>query len=209
MQNIEVEIRVQISHSDKFTKWLNKNAEQNLMEFQEDTYYYPKHDTFIYTDNHGKKQADKWLRVRKSDNESSICYKLVHRDKKGNFIYADEYETEISDSNILKGILNCLDYQILCTVSKNRKSWKYNNYLIFIDNVKSLGDFVEVELAEITNINNIEQEKLNMMNFIKKISNSDIIKIEGGYPWLLMEKELLITENIFTKNKDCILDESY
>ena len=97
MKNIEIEVRVKVSSSDKLIDWLGHNAKSLSIESQEDTYYHPKDNSYIYIDKNGEEQSDKWLRTRVSETESSICYKLVHRDDKGNFLYADEYETNVEN----------------------------------------------------------------------------------------------------------------
>jgi adenylate cyclase class IV len=54
--------------------------------------------------------------------------------------------------------------------------------------VLNLGDFIEIELIKSTKNMDIEKEKANILTFIKEISNSEVEKIEGGYPWLLWNK---------------------
>jgi len=189
MSNIEIEIRVKIKDSNNtLSTWLGDNATLVSKEDQKDIYLEPSKTSFLYTDNNGKQQADKWLRVRSTGQENSICYKLVHRDKVGDFIYADEYETKIDNSKIMIDMFKCLNYRELCTVYKKRELWKYSNYYICIDNVRDLGDFVEIEIIESDKNMDIEEEKLKMTGFIKEISGSELNKIEGGYPWLLMQK---------------------
>jgi len=189
MSNIEIEIRVKIISSDNnLDHWLKNNAKFVSTKEQEDTYYEPVEHSFLYTDNNGKQQADKWLRIRSSSNENSVCYKMVHRDKDGNFIYANEHETTVGDTQTMKDVLTSLNYKELCTVSKKRMLWTHSNYYICIDRVFGLGDFVEVEIVNSSKNIKIEEEKIKMLNFIKTISSSEVEKVEGGYPWLLMKK---------------------
>lgn len=189
MSNIEIEVRVKIqSSNNNLNSWLKDNASFVSVEEQEDVYYESIENSFLYTDNDNKQQADKWLRVRSSEKEKSICFKLVHRDTKGDFIFADEHETSVGDIQTTKDILISLGHKELCTVAKKRALWKYSNYYICIDSVLDLGDFIEIELINSTENMDIEKEKANILTFIREISNSEVEKIEGGYPWLLWNK---------------------
>ena len=190
MSNIEIEIRVKINNSNnRLAAWLKNNGVFVSEEEQKDIYFESTENSFLYTDKEGKKQADKWLRVRSSKKENSVCYKLVHRDKSGNFIYADEYETQVDNPEVMVNMFKCLNYEKLCSVVKKRTLWKYSNYYICIDHVLELGDFVEIEIIDSLKSMDIEKEKREMIDFIKYISNSEVDKIEGGYPWLLMQKK--------------------
>ncbi len=129
---------------------------------------------------------------KRMQSDQNVRYALIltaHRDNNGNFIYANEHETTVGDTEIMKDMLSSLNYKVLCIVSKKRMIWRHSNYYICIDQVLGLGDFVEVEIVNSNKNISIEDEKNNMMIFIREISASDIEKVEGGYPWLLMEQK--------------------
>ena len=81
--------------------------------------------------------------------------KKVHRDEKGNYLYSDEYETEISNPDNTLKIYENLGYYKAIVVNKHRQEWEYKDFIIAFDQVRELGNFFEIELKA----NNTTYEK--------------------------------------------------
>ncbi|HMP67647.1 MAG TPA: class IV adenylate cyclase [Candidatus Paceibacterota bacterium] len=56
-----------------------------------------------------------------------------------------EYEMHVDNVNNLRGMMELFDYKEGVTVKKNRRTCKYGDYEITVDEVEKLGNFVEIE----------------------------------------------------------------
>lgn len=71
-------------------------------------------------------------------------------------------------------------------VDKTRETWEYQDYEIAIDQVKGLGDFVEIEYkGEEKSVDPVKIAN-EMIVFLKEIGLSNIRRNYQGYPFLLL-----------------------
>lgn len=179
----EIELRIQTPNEELFLSWLEKNASFKSDNLQEDFYLDRKENSYFYFDTNNKLQSDYWLRIRKNHKYSILCLKKVYRDKLGNYLYSDEYETQISSlENTLK-IYENLGYYQAITVTKHRKEWEYNDFIIAHDYIDNLGNFFEIELKP----NNLpyEQGKVKIEKFLISILHKNYTISKEGYPTLI------------------------
>ncbi|MFH1967904.1 MAG: CYTH domain-containing protein, partial [bacterium] len=103
--------------------------------------------------------------------------------------YAEEYETEISNPDELRKILDFLDFKKMTTVDKQREYWDCGNFEIALDIVKNLGYFIEVEATG--NFESPAQAKQACLDFLESIGikNAESVQIKKGYPVMLLEKK--------------------
>lgn len=106
----------------------------------------------------------------------------------GNYEYAEEYETEISNKEEFTKILNFLDFKKAVTVDKQREYWDCGDLEIALDKIKGLGEFIEVEAKR--NFENTDQARKACLSFLDNlgIKNAEQIEIKKGYPVMLLEK---------------------
>lgn len=186
MKNIEIEIQVNIENSKKLIDFLKKNARFKSEKHQTDDYFSPAHGNFLDV-----RPVRKWLRLRDSDGSYSINYKNWYFDEKGKSHHCDEFETKIEDLNQVKRILTALNFKPIVRVDKSRKIWIYKDYEVSIDQVKELGDFVEIEYIGKDEKANPEKITEQMINFLKEIGCGKIKRNYVGYPFqLLFPKEV-------------------
>ncbi len=180
VKNIEIEIKVRIEKSKPLVDFLEKNASFESETRQTDEYFSPPHRSFISV-----RPVKEWLRLRNDDGVYSINYKKWHFGRGGTAKYADEFETRIADFEIVRKILEILNFQSLVVVDKKRKIWKYGDYEIALDSVKKLGNFVEIEYIgkNKTNHKKITDE---MIGFLEGIGCGAIERDNVGYPFLLL-----------------------
>lgn len=181
MKNIEIEIQVNIENSKKLIDFLKKNARFKSEKHQTDDYFSPAHGNFLDV-----RPVRKWLRLRDSDGSYSINYKNWYFDKKGKSHHCDEFETKIEDLNQVKRILTALNFKPIVRVDKSRKIWIYKEYEVSIDQVKELGDFVEIEYIGKDEKANPEKITEQMINFLKEIGCGKIKRNYVGYPFQLL-----------------------
>ena len=115
----EIEIKVRVSDSAELVRFLNAEAEFTGEQHQMDEYFTPPDRNFTAV-----RPVNEWLRLRTTDQGSSINYKLWHRDERDASQYADESESAIGDVAALGEILLALKFRSLCTVDKIRRTWR-------------------------------------------------------------------------------------
>ncbi|XOB40390.1 MAG: class IV adenylate cyclase [Candidatus Nealsonbacteria bacterium] len=190
MNDIEIEIQVNIENNKKLIDFLEKNARFKSEIHQTDDYFSPAHGNFLDV-----RPVRQWLRLRDSDGSYSINYKNWHFDEKGKSHYCDEFETKIEDLNQVKRILTALNFKPIARVDKSRKIWIYKDYEVSIDQVKELGDFVEIEYIGKDEKADPKKITEQMINFLKEIGCGKIKRNYVGYPFqLLFPKEVKYEE---------------
>jgi len=127
-----------------------------------------------------------WLRLRKSGRRYSLNYKKWHYEKDGRSHYCDEFESEISDLKQVKNIFKALNMKRLVIVDKVRKIWNWEDYEISIDEIKGLGNFVEIEYKGKLGKVNPVQITDQMIKFLKRFKPGKISKNYVGYPFQLL-----------------------
>lgn len=176
-KDVEIEIQVQIEKIKPLINFLKEKCEFLYEEKQIDQYYSP-----IHRDFKEKKPIKEWLRLRNSNNKYSITYKNWHRNKDGKTNHCDEYETSLEKIDQLEKILKVLNFKEVVKVQKLRKAYKYKNYEIAVDQVKGLGNFVELEYKG----NKKKDPKIvtvDMVTFLKKLNLGKISRNYVGYAY--------------------------
>ena len=182
-KRIEMEAKVPLLNKNETVINLTKAGKQTEKDLrQNDTYYTPAHENFIE-----KKPISEWLRLRQTEDEVTINYKNWSNNGKNNKISCKELEVGLDDFNGMKQIMEALDFKEIIVVDKTRNSWEYNDIVISVDEVKNLGDFIELEFK--TNLFDNEEESLNyILNAIRELNINVGDQIFAGYPQLVMEK---------------------
>ena len=185
--NIEVEIKIQIRGFKKIRDKLRNYGKLIKSIKQIDEYYVPYHRNFFAQ----KPFPTEWLRIRTNPNETIFEYdKSINKNTKGEQEYAEEYETEISQPEELKKILEFLDFEKVITVEKKREIWNCSNLEVCLDKVKGLGFFIEVEAKK--GFSNSAEAKRACYDFLNQLGIDATPKniINTGYPVLLLEHNL-------------------
>ena len=180
MKDKEVEIQVKIENSADLLKFLEKNAKFLGEKRQIDEYYTPAHRDFLSI-----RPVSEWFRLRNENKQYSMTYKKWYYTKEGRGEYADEYETIFDNLESARKIVTALDCKHLTTVDKTRRKYLFEDYEVAIDNIKNLGDFIEVEYK--SNISKNHEEIIaRMIKFLKEHNCGKIYRNCGGYPFMLL-----------------------
>jgi adenylate cyclase class 2 len=179
--NIEIEIQVNIENSQPLNIFLESKGAFKGEVRQIDEYFSPAHKDFLSV-----RPVNEWLRLRKTNGNSSWNYKNWYFTKEGKSHYCDELETGIEDIEKAKKILEALNFKSLIVVEKMRKIWHYQDYEIALDSIKGLGDFVEIEY--IGKDDRVEPERVTeeMILFLQNIGVGKITRNHVGYPFMLL-----------------------
>jgi len=101
-------------------------------------------------------QTGEVLRIRKS-NTNALTYKghvLSQRTKTRH-----EYQSGVSNADAMSKVLQSLGFKPCGIITKSREIWEYNGINANLDDVSSLGRFVEVEIMSSDHQNTADAEK--------------------------------------------------
>lgn len=135
----EVEMKVRADH-EQVRQTLNEHGATPLDTVtQRDTYYDAPTRDFAET--------DEALRVRREERDEEDRAKLTYKGPLvgGTSKTREEYETELGDADVMESILDSLGFVPVETVGKERERFSIGEYVVTLDTVDGLGEFVEVE----------------------------------------------------------------
>ncbi|BBG24480.1 class IV adenylate cyclase [Sulfuracidifex tepidarius] len=138
----EVKLKLKSPSLEELEKLLERRSVKLDEEVQEDIYFNYKYRDF--------KDSDEAVRLRKSNNEYELTYKGP---KTGNYGKSrEEITVRISEKDVqnINIIMERIGLYKAFTVKKTRKNFKIDSYIISLDRVEGLGDFVEVEGQDVT-----------------------------------------------------------
>lgn len=181
MKNIEVEIQVFIKNPNKVEKRLNEVGKFAKEKKQIDKYYVLPHRDFFIKD-----MPDEYLRIRYEENKSHLNYSFLHFGKDGWLKSTDEYETSISEPEIVEEIFEKIDLIKKIIVKKTRKYFDCGDFEVTLDNIENLGDFMEIEAKK--DFGGIDKTRKACEEFLEKLNIEYKIQKEMGYPRMLYKK---------------------
>jgi len=97
----------------------------------------------------------------------------------------EEHETEVGSLEETEHILECLGMRKLVEIDKDRKFAKFENYNLCLDNVKNLGNFMEIEIVTKTENQNAKE---NIIALAKKFGLGEENILKNTYNTLLCRK---------------------
>ena len=145
-----------------------------------------KDDVFVHQSIQNAKipNGSNVLRIRTENDRYLLTLKQIQ-----NSFEAIELETIVDNPKAVSEMLELLGYKRLVTVNKKRTKTKYNKFLLCIDEVEFLGNFLEVELLV-----EKEDEKATALeqihNFLNELSISKNDICHERYYMLLFHKNL-------------------
>ncbi len=183
--NIEVEIKVKIDNFKEIKKKVSSLGKLVKAINQIDDYYIPsQRDFFAF-----KPHPVEWLRIRTNPDKVVFEYtRSINPKADGDYDYAEEYETEISNVKEFKKTLEFLDFKKVITIEKQREYWMCGDIEVALDDVKDLGYFIEAEAKG--DFKDEKEAKKECINFLEKLGVKDVGKNYNrkGYPELFLEK---------------------
>ena len=183
--NVEVEIKIEIKNFEEIKEKVATMGKLIKSIRQIDDYFIPSHKDFFAQKPH----SVEWLRIRTNPDKVIFEYdKSINKKENGEQECAEEYETEISNSEEFRKILNFLDFKKVITVDKQREYWDCGDLEIALDKIEGLGDFIEVEAKG--NFVSTAEAKQACLKFLEElgIKDAETKQINKGYPVLILEK---------------------
>jgi adenylate cyclase class 2 len=135
----EVELKVAADHDRVRARLDELGADSLGGVVQIDTYYDAPHRDFAETDEAFR------LREERTDDGTTtrMTYKgpLVEADSKTR----EEFETAVGDGDTAADIVESLGFSPAATVRKDRQRYALDGFVVTLDDVESVGQFLEVE----------------------------------------------------------------
>lgn len=176
---IEIEIKARVEDpKDMERSIIALGAEPIGIENQEDTYYNSQYRDI------GK--TDESLRIRIEDDQSFLTYKGPKMDSVSKT--RKEFQIEINDADNLRNILTSLGFFPVVTVTKKRKNYRLGDFFIALDDVRNLGNFIEIEISA-EDSKKYEEKVESIFKFIEKLGLNRKSAICKSYLELLLEKK--------------------
>jgi len=154
---MEIEIKAQFEDKEKLKENLRKiGAKEEKIKHQIDEYYnHPSRDT---------RKTNEYIRLRYKPGEIKGVF--AHHVNIADGVNK-EYEVEVADINVLKQILKNFGFPLLGVIDKKRETYKFNEFSITIDEVKDIGNFLEIEVDG--EEHEIDAKKASCIEMLKKI----------------------------------------
>ncbi|MEA1963269.1 MAG: class IV adenylate cyclase [Patescibacteria group bacterium] len=186
----EVEILIQLFEAkDEVFNQLKKFTYKGIKKILDIYFYHPNKDAL-------KPNSDNTLnecfRLRNQNGKAYITYKINHFDNNNKWVYADEYEAEVSDFDAIIKIIDCLGFKPLVKIENEKNVFLTKQYEIILEDVKDLGLFLEVEKLNVSDNEDIIKIKKEIQNFIYSLGFK-FKELNIGKPELMLRK-----------NKNCI-----
>ncbi len=116
-------------------------------------------------------EGRKYLRLRSKDNKSELSYSYAKSE-----IETEEWETGVDDIKTVEEIFLKLGYKYDVVIEKQREIYLLQNSEVVLDEVNSLGKFVEIE----------SPNRKELLSIASKLGLTEGERVKGmGYPDML------------------------
>ena len=164
--NIEIEVKLKVeSLEDVRCKLVELGAEFMAEQLQKDFYFDDKDRTLTKTDQClrlRRERIDKHV-VSLSNPKEKFILTYKGAKEKDQFKKRQEINIEIEESDSMEKMLAALGYNRVFIIEKKRSMWRYRDCLVALDELPSLGEFVEIEGPNDAEIGEA-QKKLGLTN---------------------------------------------
>lgn len=186
MEYIEVELKYHLSADTADllkAKLKDLGAIPGLPTRQVDSYYNAPHRDFL-----APPVVSEWLRIRETDHDASINFKVWHPVNEAAKTHADEYESTVGNPEAIHRILTSLGFVPLVTVDKTREEWTVpGEVTVAFDVVAGLGTFVEFEFAG--EADTVKDALARLDTFTASLGVELGERVNRGYPHMLLGRE--------------------
>lgn len=156
---------------------IEKGAKLEEIVNQKDLYFnHPKKDF---------KETDEALRIREGGNKNYLTYKGPKFDSKSKT--RNEIEIEVMNAKQLSEMFDNLDFRKIAYVTKERRIYLLDEIYYYLDNVTSLGTFIEIEKI-IEDKSSYEKTRDEIFQVIRTLKLDPKKNIRKSYLELLLDK---------------------
>jgi adenylate cyclase class 2 len=164
---------------------------------QVDTYYDAPHREFAETDEalrvrHERRVNDPGAVVRRGDWDEDPVETITRLTYKGPLVDEDsktrrEVQTAVEDAAALGDLLESLGFEPAATVEKDRECYDFDGYVVTLDDVDGLGEYVEVE-REVTEAE-VDDAREGARDVVSRLGLDPDDQVRTAYLVLLLDGE--------------------
>lgn len=177
----EVEVQVIIKNPADVERKLKKIGKFVKTRKQIDKYFIPPQRDFFK-----KEPPVEYLRIRFEKGKNHLNYSFLHFDKMGWLRVTDEYETFVDKPEIVEEIFRKIGLILKVTVIKTREYFDCGDFEVTLDQVKGLGNFMEIEAKR--NFDGVNKTRKACLDFLKSLNVEYEMRPQMGYPRMLYRK---------------------
>ncbi len=181
----EVEVKVPADHATVRARLEEAGADSVGGVRQVDTYYDAPHRSFVETDEALRLRAEE-PRTDDGPTKTRITYKgpLVDDRSKSR----EEFETGVTDEATMAAVLTNLGFEPAATVRKDRDRFAIDGYVVTLDAVADVGEFVEVE-TDVEDEDALESARDGAFALLESLGLDPDDQIRTSYLGLLLDAQ--------------------
>ncbi len=184
----EVEILVKLQETFENAQNILSKYEMVKHSKTRDKYYTHPHMVDLHPDDNQRLRS--CFRIREKCGKNYITYKNDHFSSEDEWLYSDEWETEVASAEMINQIVSKLGFQELITVDVDKYVYEYQSgYELVLENVVGLGVFLEIEFVSDAEFQNVEEVKNEIRNKITELGFTNPEEMNAGKPELLLKKK--------------------
>lgn len=181
----EVEILVEILDTKKVVlQKLKKFHQQKNIDIKDIYFYDPKRRDLQPGKNN---RLVKCLRLRQKGKLIYVTYKKDYFKPNDIWTHSDEHEVQVSNFNETKEILQKLGFKILVQIDSHKVIYENNEFEIIFEEVKNLGNFLEIESRRLVEKGEVIAEKEKIWYFMKNLKLNISQELNSGKPELMLK----------------------
>jgi len=178
----EVEVKVRADHEAVRERLNDLDAHALGTVTQEDFYYDAPHRDFAET--------DEALRIRRESDDDEAVEVVTY---KGPLVEAEsktrkEHETVVGNGETVDELLSALGFESAARVHKQRDRYELDGYVVSLDTVTGLGEFVEVE-TEVDDEVDVESARVGAYDILRELGLDPDEQIRTSYLGLLLDSD--------------------
>jgi adenylate cyclase class 2 len=177
---MEVEVKSKVKNFPTLRRKLKAmGAKFGSVLNQTDRLFYPREA--IKTK--AQKSGDYLLRIRNEDGKHFLAYKGL-TERKGVWV---EYEFGIDNPQEARKLIEAMGFGLALILKKKRIPGKLGKIVFCLDQIKGLGDFIEMEIITGKGKSKEAQQKIMQIFSQLGIDKGDFVRI--GYPQIILKRK--------------------
>ncbi|MCL2771233.1 MAG: class IV adenylate cyclase [Firmicutes bacterium] len=140
----------------------------------------------------GNVELEECIRVREANNKVLITHKINRFDEAGNWQYADEFETQVTNAKETLDIFYSIGFKELVKVRNLKRVYVFGNYEIVFERVDELGLFLEVEFSTDDEKVDIVKTRREIQKFIDSLGFKTAPESGMGKPEMMLKLKKLV-----------------
>jgi adenylate cyclase class 2 len=150
---VEIEAKLKVDSLQEVEDKLTTLGAEFLQEQMQTDYYFDDENVTLT-------KTDRCLRLRRQvtdrDERTFLTYKGAK--EKDEFKKRREIEVEVADADSVEKLLSEIRYDRALVVEKKRRLWRFHQCNVALDELPSLGNFVEIEGPDSQRITDVQRE---------------------------------------------------